>query len=506
VSTPFYTDIQSLRSVRDMTHRPNATLPPPETSARREHPLSSRENRPPGPRLRFFGIPFLRTLRQDYLGVVRSLHARYGDIAYMHVLHEHVFDLFTPALVREALVDNADHLIRWERGVDVFAEMFGRSVLTTEGATWRRQRRMLAPAFAPKRIAGYAALMRDAIAAALDVALPADDHAGTVDMDALFSRMTMDVILRTLFSERASAADVREAADATRTLADVAMREMFWPVALPAWLPLRSDVDKRRALHTLHELVARRIRDRRAQPDSTAYEDLLARLLALRDEDTGAALGDDELRDQCMVIFQAGHETTATALLWWSRLMAEYPTAAKRAVQEVDAVLQSRPPLPDDLAALPWLTATLKEAMRLYAPTAALLARRTTRDMQLGGWHIPRGAMLRITLTELHRDPSSFADPEAFRPERFLPDATEPPRGAWLPFGVGPRVCIGHHFAMLEMTMAAAMLLQRVRLELPDNAPAREPVFNVTLRPREPVHLRLVRLRSSHHATRRRAS
>jgi cytochrome P450 len=194
-----------------------------------------------------------------------------------------------------------------------------------------------------------------------------------------------------------------------------------------------------------------------------------------------------------MVTFQAGHETTSTALLWWSRLMAEHPAAAQRASDELRQVLAGREPTPDDLPALPWLGATLKEAMRLYPPVAAMMSRRTTQDIRLGGWHVPRGSVLRITPWLLQRDARWFSAPEAFRPERFMPDAPPPPRSAWLPFGVGPRVCIGQHFATLEMTLVAAMLLQRFALVLPADAGPVVPVMNVTLRPRDPVALLLQR-------------
>ncbi len=466
--------------------------------------------RPPGPPSPWFGIPLLRALKRDYLGFVAALHREHGDISYMRVVHERAYDLFTPALVREALVDHAEHLIRWERGTEVFSQVFGASVLTTEGAVWQRQRRMLQPAFTPRRVAGYAALMRDAAAGALDAAVPAGQSQAIVPMDALFSRLAMDVILRTLFSHRATADDTRDAIAATQVLSETAMREMFWPVTLPDWLPLPGKAAKRHALRSLRELVGRHIRARRAKADSGADRaanrgseagadpdsgtDLLSRLLALRDDATGESLSEAEVFDQCMVSFQAGHETTATALLWWSRLMAEHPAAARRAHDEIDRVLGGRPPGPDDLPSLPWLVASLKEAMRLYAPTAALISRRTTADFRLGDWPIPRGSVLRITLWELHRDARSFPEPDAFRPERFLPEAPPPPRGAWLPFGAGPRVCIGQHFAMLEMSLVAAMLLQRYRLELPPGEPPCEPVLNVTLRPRGGLRLRLCRV------------
>ena len=478
-----------------MNNKPPAS-PRPDRSHPRTGPVKKPPvQRPPGPRSPWFGIPLLRALKRDYLGFVSALHREHGDISFMRLIHERAYDLFSPELVREALVDNADHLVRWERGTEVFSQVFGSSVLTTEGAVWQRQRRMLQPAFTPKRVAGYAALMRDAAAGALDAAVPAGQPQALVQMDALFSRLAMDVILRTLFSHSATLDDTRSATTATQVLSEAAMREMFWPMTLPDWLPLPGKAAKRHALRALRELVGRHIRERRTRADPDAGDDLLARLLALRDEQTGESLSDAEVFDQCMVSFQAGHETTATALLWWSRLLAEHPAAAQRAQDEVDRVLEGRSPEPDDLPALPWLGASLKEAMRLYPPTGALLSRRTTQDMQLGTWQIPTGSMLRITLWQLHRDARSFPEPDAFRPERFMPDAPPPPRGAWLPFGAGPRVCIGQHFAMLEMTLVAAMLLQRYRIELPPGAPPCEPVVNVTLRPRDGLCLRLCRVR-----------
>jgi cytochrome P450 len=448
---------------------------------------------PPGPPSPWWGFPLLRDMKRDYLGFVDKLHRDHGDISFMRVVNERAYDLFTPELVREALVDNAQHLVRWERGVDVFAEVFGRSVLTTEGDTWQRQRRMLQPAFTPKRVAGYAALMVDAAVSGLDAAVPPGQKEAVVPMDALFSGLAMDVILRTLFSDRVRPEDSRQAAWATQTMSETAMREMFWPVTLPDWLPLPGKAAKRRAIRSLRQLVGRHITARHADAASS-HDDLLSMLLALRDEETGQGLSEAEVFDQCMVNFQAGHETTATALLWWSRLLAEHPDVAQRVSEEVKTALAGRNPGPDDVAALPWLMASLKEAMRLFPPIGALMSRRTTRAIELGGWHIPQGALLRITLWQLHRDPRSFAEPQAFRPDRFLPDAPPPPRGAWMPFGSGPRVCIGQHFAMLEMMLLAAMLLQRYRIVLPDDVAPCEPVMNVTLRPSGESRLRLERV------------
>ena len=457
--------------------------------------------RPPGPPDRWWGFPLLRAMQRDYIGFTAGLQREHGDVVAMRLVNERSIDLFTPEAVREVLVDQAAHLVRWERGIEVFEQVFGQSVLTTEGALWQRQRRMLQPAFTPRRVAAQAALMVQAIGPALERALPAGPagRTGEVDMDALFSSLAMDVILRVLFS-RSAAADAHAAAQATQVLSQVALQEMFRPFTLPDWLPLPGKAAKRRALHTLRALVGRHIDERRAALSAGAavpQDDLLALLLELRDTEgpqaTGAGLSAQELFDQCMVSFQAGHETSATALLWWSRLMAEHPAAAERARAEVDEVLGPRDPVPADLPALPWLSATLKEAMRLYPPIAAVMTRRATADLKVQGYTVPRGTMLRITPWVLQRDPRSFPEPDAFRPERFLPGAPPPPRGAWMPFGAGPRVCIGQHFAMQEMQLVAAMLLQRCTLALPPGAPPAVPELHVTLRPRGGLRLRVTR-------------
>lgn len=449
--------------------------------------------RPPGPPTPWWGLPTLRRMRRDYLGFVSALQREHGDVTFMQLGPEPAYDVFDPALVRQALVDQADHLIRWERGIEIFSQAFGQSVLVTEGPTWQRQRRMLMPGFSPKRVQGYGALMVIAAQGALDAALPSGQRQADVDVGALTSALTMDVILRTLFGQSAPD-EAGNIARATAIASQNAMREMFWPVTLPDWLPLPGKRAKRWALRTLHASVARHIAQRRSLPAGTApQDDLLAMLLSARDETGGSGLSVQEVHDQCMVMFQAGHETSATALLWWAWLMATHPEAQGRARAELDRVLRGRAPEAADVTALDLLGAGLKEAMRLYPPAGALMSRRVVRPIELGPWQLPSGALLRITPWVIQRDPRWFAEPEAFRPERFVAGAEAPPRGAWLPFGTGPRVCIGQHFAMLEMTLVAALMLQRFELQTVPGEPAPEPDFNVTLRPKQPLRLRWVR-------------
>lgn len=423
---------------------------------------------------RWWGLPALRSMRRDYLGFIGQ-QQRLGELAAQRILNERAVDLFAPDLVRAVFVDHADALVRWARGPEVFADLMGQSVLVTEGATWQRQRRMLMPAFAPKRVAGYAALMTAAAVEGLARVTP-----GEVAMDALYSHLTMDVISRTLFSTPIGD-DTAAASDAVQVLSETALAEMFWPVTLPDWLPLPGKAAKRRASRLLHGLLAGHIDARRASGDDKP--DLLGRLMGLRDEATGEALSPQEVYDQCMVSFQAGHETSATALLWWSWLLAAHPEAQARAREEVDAVLAGRVPTADDAAALPYLGATLKEAMRLFPPVAAFMTRRLTREITVAGVRLPARALVRVTPWLLHRDPRWWPEPEAFRPERFSPGAPhEIPRGAYIPFGLGPRVCLGQHFAVLEMTLIAALVLQRFTLS-PTGATPPKPRLAVTLRP-----------------------
>ncbi|MCE4557238.1 cytochrome P450 [Roseateles cellulosilyticus] len=431
---------------------------------------------------RWWGLPVLAAMRRDYLAVIDAQRPL-GDLVRQRILDERAVDVFDPDLVRAIFVEHADALVRWERGPEVFAELMGQSVLVTEGAIWQRQRRMLMQAFTPRRVAGYAALMAEAATAGLDRVKPGD-----VAMDRLYSHLTMDVISRTLFSTPIGG-DTNAAADAVQVLSETALAEMFWPFTLPDWLPLPGKAAKRRAGRLMHSLLAGHIDARRGAGEPRA--DLLGMLMALRDETSGEALSAQEVYDQCMVSFQAGHETSATALLWWSWLLAAHPQAQARARAEVDAVLAGRMPTADDAAALPILSATLKEAMRLYPPVAALLTRRLTRDITVGGVHLPARTLVRVTPWLLHRDPRWWPDaPLAFRPERFEAGAADIPRGAYIPFGVGPRVCLGQHFAVLEMTLIAALVLQRFEMQPIGIEPPR-PRMAVTLRPEGGLMLRL---------------
>jgi cytochrome P450 len=443
-----------------------------------------------------FGLPLLAAIRRDPLGVGHALQQRLGDVATVDVLFRRIVYFFRPEAVRQLLVDHGESFEREARLLDIFASFQGRNVLTTEGPDWERQRRLLTPAFSPKRLAGYMGLMRAAIEASLADELPAESGEGAVvDADFLTTRITMDVILRTLFSHATSHAEAMRLSVAIRALTRQSMREVFWAWVPPAWFPHPGRAAKQASLRVLHGLIAEHIAARAGRDPGKENSDVLDHLLAARDEGSsgaGATLSAKEVHDNCVLLFAAGFDTASSALTWWLGLMATHPEVAQRVRSEVAAARSENAGL-DALARLHLLNATIKEAMRLYPPSTALFNRVALRDVVIDGTPLAKGTLAVVPIWHLHRDPRSFPEPERFLPERFLPGAPPALRGAYLPFGAGPHFCLGQHFAMVEMALVAAHLIERFDLALADGDALPEPVVDLALKPKQPLRLRFTR-------------
>ena len=341
------------------------TAPPPSASmAAMNEPIPNcrsarpqgRPSLPPGPA--GLGFAQMRALRRDYLGTVQGWQRRWGDVVCQRLLVYRDYSFFHPEHIRELLVASHEQLIRWERGTEIFASVHGQSVLVAEGGAWKRQRQMLQPAFSPKRVEGLLPLMVDAGTQAMARWQPGEAFA----FEAAMTQLTMEVILRSLFSH-SDETQGRAAAEAVHALSVAAMGEFFWPVSSPLWAPWKAP--KRRALHLLDDLIRGELARRRADP--APREDLLGLMLGLRDPQD---LGFDErgLRDECMTSFLAGHETTAAALSWWGWCMAAHPALQQRVADEVDSVLGGRPPT---AAELPQLQALGSQHQGDAAPVSA---------------------------------------------------------------------------------------------------------------------------------------
>lgn len=299
--------------------------------------------------------------------------------------------------------------------------------------------------------------------------------------------LTLRIVCRTLFSYRidhktdqvARAMSTLNGARATLNLT-------------PEWLPTPGRIRANRAIALLDNIIYDIIEQRRVAPESAAQpNDLLQRLLtAVDSEDPESRLSDREIRDQLMTLFLAGHETTSHALTWTWYLLARNPEVEQQLHRELDQVLAGRAPTHEDLPALPCTEQILKEAMRLYPP-AFVLARRAARDTEIGGYPVPEGSEVVLWLYMSHHDARWFPEPEAFQPERFGPEAgSQWPKLAWLPFGGGPRSCIGAEFAMTEARLILATLAQSFRPRLVSDRPV-EPRPAITLAPKSTVRMRL---------------
>jgi cytochrome P450 len=436
--------------------------------------------RPPGPRGRFFGLGLLRQMQRDYLGFWSRVQREHGDTVYLNVAGRPMYCFMHPDQIREVLVDKAASFIRYQRHMDVLREVHGQSVLISEGETWRKQRRTLQPGFSPKRYEGYARQMSEAASAALGRL--ADNRGAPLDFEHAMNMLAMDVILRTMFSST-TPADTAGVEHAVRLLSRMAYRDMFYPASLPNWLPLPQQRAKRQAVKLLDELIWAHVTMRRASGE--VRDDLLGMLLTATDsEGDDSLMSDQEVRDQLMTAFLAGHETTASGLTWAGWVLASQPEVAERAAREVDQALQGRAPGYADLARLPYLGQVIKETLRMYSPASGVFMRAAVEDVQIGAWTVPKGAMVVIMSSVPQRDPRWFADPDRFDPARFAPDAAKLiPRGAYFPFGTGPRVCIGNSFATMEMTLLLAMLLQRYTLRPAPGQTQPAMHVQVTMRP-----------------------
>ena len=427
-------------------------------------------------------IEFFRRLRRDQLSIlVPELFNR--NITYTRLLFLHSFLVIKPEYIEHVLLTNQknygkSHFLRRALG-----PLLGDGLLISEGEFWRRQRRIAAPAFHNKRIAGFVATMAECTEATLARWRGMTEP---FDVAAEMMGLTLDIIARTMFSK-----DVRGEVETVRRLTDVVVAlppNMLDLLGFPEWLPRRQPPAYRRVIAEFDAMVARLLTERRA--DGIDRGDLLSMLLAARDPETGEGMSDKQLRDEILTIFLAGHETTANALTWTWYLLARHPEAEARLHDELDRVLGGRPPSFADLAELKWTRMVIEEAMRLYPP-AHTIARMAIGEDRIGGVRIPPGASITISIYVTHRNPNLWPEPERFDPERFAPAVgARRHRFAYLPFGGGPRICIGSSFALAEAQVIIAAIAQRYRLRL---APDRlvEPIGLVTLRPRTGVWMTL---------------
>jgi cytochrome P450 len=447
--------------------------------------------RPPGPKPHFL-IGNMPLASPDPLPIFSAWAAEFGDIFYYRAAWLHVYFLNHPDLIEEVLIRNPRNFLK-DRVVRNSRWFFGEGLLTNEGDSWLRQRRLSAPAFHRERVSTYAGIMTSYAQQML-----ADwKDGGILDIHQEMMRLTLQVVVRALFKVEAS--ETAEISSALNLIMSntTGVRILLPPIA--RYLPTPKMISFRRAVARMDNTVYSIIAQHRANKADSG--DLLSMLMSARDED-GSRMSDKQLRDEVLTFLIAGHETTALALIWTWHLLAQHPEIEKNLHEELDRVLGGRVPEFSDLPALTNTERVIKESMRLYPP-AWSLARTVISEFELRGYRIPAGANVVMSQWIMHRNPTYFPDPEKFDPDRWLPEkAQKLPRFAYFPFGGGPRQCIGSSFAMMEATLLLATIAQKFQLgTVPGHPVVLVPSF--TLRPKHGVSMRLTtrsHIRNAEHA------
>ncbi len=447
-----------------------------------EATTASRGKTPPGPRGGML-LGSVRDFRRDSLGFLEDVARRYGDVARYRMAHMTWYQVNHPDGVRRILQQHNHNYGKGTLTKGVLGPIAGEGLFTSEGENWLRQRRLMQPVFHRRRVAAFGELMTGATLAMLDRWEPSVEAGTSIDLSTEMARLTLDIATETLFSSHVGEEPDVIAKAVTTLIEDVSFRFEV-PYYPPTRVPTPYNRRVRGALRTLDRAVYRIIEERRR---GGGGDDLLALLMDARDEETGEAMSDEQLRDEVITLFIAGHETTANALAWTFYLLARNPEAGRRLQAELAGALgtngSSRPPAVADLPQLPYTKMVVDETMRLYPP-AWITNRQALADDEVLGYHIPAGAFVMISPYVIHRHPAYWQRPEKFDPERFSPEHPEDrPRYAYFPFGGGPRQCIGKDMALVEARLILATVAGRYRLRLVHDR-AVEPEALATLRPR----------------------
>jgi len=420
-------------------------------------------------------MDLLSEFRRDALGLYDRLHAEHGDIAFGRFVTTPTVFTFKPEYVRHVLQDNAKNYVKSRFTMDIIRFFSQETVFTSDGEFWLRQRRLMQPMFHRQRIAGFGSHMVDATQSMLREW--ESRRSAALSIPEEMSRLTLRIVGLALFSVDllGDAAELGRAFDAGDHYIAYRIRSFF----APEWLPTRWNRIAHAARHTVTTKVDALIAARRRDGHK---DDLLSMLLEAHDED-GSPMSDLQVRREAQTMIAAGHETTSTALTWTFYLLSQHPDVERRAREEITRVLGGRLPGMDDLPQLVYTRRVLDESMRLFPPAWAT-SRDAAADDEIDGHPIRKGTTVNIPIWTIHRSPRYWDRPLEFDPDRFAPEnAAALCKGAYLPFGAGPRQCIGNTFALAEATLILVQVLQRFSLRLqPGHRVEPDPVLTLNTR------------------------
>ncbi|WP_086596292.1 cytochrome P450 [Hymenobacter crusticola] len=422
--------------------------------------------------------------------ILNSYLNTYGDTLIMYIGGVRPTLLTRdPGLVQHILQKNHRNYPKSELSHGI-ARYLGHGLLTSEGSYWLQQRRLIQPGFHRQRVAGLVELMQAEINECLKPLkrqLAQEGGSTEVEVHRLMTTTAFRIIARSTFSTNLDNAKLERMSALLTAIQAFYVRSIRQPYLRP-WLALRNQFRQHDELATeLREMVRSYVRQRQQTDDS--YDDLLQMLLDVRYEDTGAPMTEEQVVDEALILLVAGHETSANALSWMWYLLAQHPSVVAQMRADMTQVLCDRSAAFADLPNLGYSLQIVQETMRLYPP-AWIVDRVAQEDDSYNGIRLPKGTMISAYLLGIHHAPSLWEDAEAFRPERFAPEQMkQQPPYAYIPFGGGPRLCIGNQFALTEMQLVLLEMLRRFDIDWVEQPPIQlQPL--ITLRPRQEIRLR----------------
>lgn len=431
----------------------------------------------------------------DPLAFLERTTTVHGGVAGVVLGGEYVVLVSDPAVAKDVLIDRAAMFVKEGTAFFPGSQLAGNGLLVSDGAVWRRQRQLSNPAFRSAAVKSYAEAMTSETQQMLSRAWRCG---GRRDVYSDFNDLTLRITVGALFGATVDSQQARRVADSIETAFRFFADRTAAGISLPEWVPTPSNVAYRAAVSQLDAVIYQLIRTRRAELSASGRQpqDLLDNLLVARDEE-GTGMTDMALRDELMTLLVAGQETSAILLAWAAALLAHHPTAQEEAAAEVDRVLGGRPPRAEDVKSLRCLEAVVLEAMRLRPP-AYIVGRCASQPVSLGSFIISQGTTILVSPFIMHRDAACWEQPDEFLPQRWLQGlgSTVPEgqglartalagmgyRDSYVPFGAGPRNCIGTGFAMMENVLVLAAILQKFRLRPLPGAPFPPAEPRITLR------------------------
>jgi cytochrome P450 len=423
----------------------------------------------------------VREIKRDHLGAYLRWHRTYGDVVGFRLGPKRFYLVSHPKLAEEMLITQQNTFVKpfnpdKPSGLPL---VVGNGLLTSSGKWWKRQRQLIQPSFHRSHIVAMGPVINNVVSELIGEWKNRDPEQ-PLDVNAEMMRITLEIISIVICGAGAQDIAARVGSALHITLGYV-QKNSYNPIAPPLFIPTKANREFKQAMAVLADTVNVMVEKRKQ--DGTRPDDLLDVLLNTVDKETGEGISRKQLIDEVVSLFVAGHEATANALSWAWYQLAKNPEIFNTLRKEVDSVLQGRPPVTADLPNLVYTRAILDETLRLY-PTIPQIVRGVANDTHLNGFKISKGAIVLLNVRNLQRHPDIWPNPDTFDPTRFLPEqSAKIPRMAFMPFGAGPRVCVGNHLALTEGTLVLAQIAQSFDLALAEGSRVEEEIA-ISLRPK----------------------